>query len=101
MIYASFSLLKQNFSIILVAVDNRFLIYADTFLGWLHSVDMGGIQDVEEIHAAFIFRIEMCKMGEFLCIYTFMLRKITGEGWALVSRMCHRGSGPGNSCFVE
>jgi hypothetical protein len=37
-------------------------------LGWLYCVAVGNVANVSEVHAAFIFRVEVCRVGEFLCI---------------------------------
>jgi hypothetical protein len=43
---------------------------------------MGGFAEVSEIHAATIFRVEVCKMLKFLCILLYMIpfRKTSGVG---------------------
>jgi hypothetical protein len=43
-------------------------------------VDVSNVTDVSELHAASIFRVEMCKVGEFLYMYRTLLRKQLGEG---------------------
>jgi hypothetical protein len=47
-------------------------------LGWSYRVYVENIADISEAHAAPIFSVEECRMGEFLCISFF--RKATGEG---------------------
>jgi hypothetical protein len=43
-------------------------LYVDlnSALNSLHCVDMDSVSDVLEVHAASIFRVEVCKVGEFL-----------------------------------
>jgi hypothetical protein len=41
-------------------------------LGSKHRVDMGSISDVPDMYAASIFRVEMFRMGDFLCVTRFM-----------------------------
>jgi hypothetical protein len=35
-------------------------------LGWLHHMDEGSVTDVSEVHAAFIFTVEVYRVEEFL-----------------------------------
>jgi hypothetical protein len=39
------------------------------FLGLLQSVDAGGDVDVSEVHAASLFRIEVCRLFRSVCAY--------------------------------
>jgi hypothetical protein len=36
--------------------------------GWFHYVDVADVTDISEVHAAFILRFRVCKVGEF-CVY--------------------------------
>jgi hypothetical protein len=35
-------------------------------LGWLHCMDEGSVASVSEVHATFIFTVEVYRVGEFL-----------------------------------
>jgi hypothetical protein len=48
----------------------------NSVLGWLYRLYVSNIADISEAHAASIFSVEECKMGEFLCIF----RKATCDG---------------------
>jgi hypothetical protein len=37
-------------------------------LGLLCCVGVGNVAEVLEVHTAFTFRVEMCRVGEFLCL---------------------------------
>jgi hypothetical protein len=48
----------------------------------LHRVDVGDVANLSKVHAASIFRVEVCKLGEFLCIYGILFQEIRAEaGW--------------------
>jgi hypothetical protein len=38
-------------------------------------VDVGSVADVSEAHPACIYRVEVCKVVEVLCIYRFVFKK--------------------------
>jgi hypothetical protein len=38
--------------------------------GWFHYVDVAEVTDISEVHAAFILRFRVCKVGDFMCRYT-------------------------------
>lgn len=40
----------------------------NSFLGFLRNVDVGAVAIALELNAVSIFRIEVCKVGEFWCI---------------------------------
>jgi hypothetical protein len=40
----------------------------DSVLGLLHHVNVGDVADVSEVYTTSIFRVEVCKVCEFLCI---------------------------------
>jgi hypothetical protein len=40
--------------------------------GALHRLDVGTEAVVSEVHAATIFRVELCKMSRCLCMYVFV-----------------------------
>jgi hypothetical protein len=42
---------------------------------WLHHVGVGSMTDVLEMHATSNFGIEVCRVGEFLCLCRSVLRK--------------------------
>jgi hypothetical protein len=48
---------------------------SNSILGLLNIVDMGNAADISEVHAAFIFRSEVIKLGEFLGMYGIPFRK--------------------------
>jgi hypothetical protein len=41
---------------------------ASSVLGRLYCVAVGNVANVSEVHAAFIFRVKVCRVIEFLCI---------------------------------
>jgi hypothetical protein len=51
-----------------LTVDSNFI------LGLLHCMAVGNVGDVSEIYNASIFRVKVCKVGEFLCICRFVLK---------------------------
>jgi hypothetical protein len=54
-----------------LTVDSNYI------LGLLHCMVVGNVGDLSEIYNASIFRVKMCKVGEFLCICRFVLKKHT------------------------
>jgi hypothetical protein len=50
-------------------------------------MDVGSAVNISEVHAASIFRIEVCRVGEILCSYRFIFRKEPCGG-GLVPRSC-------------
>lgn len=53
----------------------------NSFLGFLRYVDVVAVTIVLEINAVSIFRIEVCKVGEFWCICMgSCFQKTMGEG---------------------
>jgi hypothetical protein len=47
-------------------------------LGWLHHVDVVIVSDISGVCAVFIFRVGICRVGEFLHMYMFMFLKTMG-----------------------
>lgn len=45
-----------------------FTVSIDSSLECLHCVDVGSFLDVLEVHAGSVFRVELCRVGEFPCI---------------------------------
>jgi hypothetical protein len=55
-------------------------------------VDVGNIADVSQVHAASIFRVEVCRVGEFLCIYGLCFeRKLREKSGGLIPRPGQQG----------
>jgi hypothetical protein len=40
---------------------------------------VGSVADVSEVHAAAIFRINMCKVGEFVCMDMYIWKTSQGR----------------------
>jgi hypothetical protein len=49
------------------------------FWGFFHLVDVSDVADLSGVHAASIFRIEVCKMGEFVYIKDTVSENNVGE----------------------
>jgi hypothetical protein len=49
---------------------------------------MDGVAEDSEVNVASIFRVEICRIDEFLCIYKFMFRK-TKMGRERVGISCY------------
>jgi hypothetical protein len=45
-----------------------FIVDVDSILGISHCVDEDSVADISNVHAASIFRVEMCTVDEF--VYT-------------------------------
>jgi hypothetical protein len=59
----------------------------DSVLGSVHCVDVGGVTDVSELHAASIFRGELSVVCECLCRYRVSVQQLHRRrmgGWCLV-----------------
>jgi hypothetical protein len=55
-------------------------------------VVVGEVSDVSDVHAASIFRVDVCRLCGQLCVYPYhAVLKIDVEGemkWGLVPRLC-------------
>lgn len=59
-------------------------------------MDVGVDANVSTVHPASIFSVEVCKLGEFVCIYRILLQEITGEaGWGWLSSV------PTENCLLR
>lgn len=50
-------------------------------------MDVGSVTGVSEVHAAAIFWVEICMVGDFLCTYSFMFG---GGGYKLTPHSCQQ-----------
>jgi hypothetical protein len=48
---------------------------ANSVLVLLHRVDVAVVSDISEVDTAAIFRVEVCKMREYLYLYSIMFLK--------------------------
>jgi hypothetical protein len=48
---------------------------------------VGNVADVSDIRATSVFRDELSRVGEFLYMYSFMLRKNRVDDWGLMPRL--------------
>jgi hypothetical protein len=53
------------------------MIDVNSVLGLLHPMVLGNVVDFSEIHAVFVFMVEV--FGEFLCKYGVLFRKGMGD----------------------
>jgi hypothetical protein len=69
-------------------------------LGWLGRVDVGNVASILEAYTASIVRVQMRRVGEFLCICRFMFRKTYGGGgiWGWWPVWASKNCGQGKSC---
>jgi hypothetical protein len=40
-------------------------VEGNTIFGWFHCADVAEVTGISEVHATFIFRVKVCKVGEF------------------------------------
>jgi hypothetical protein len=63
-------------------------INVNSVCGCLHHADMSDVANILEVHATSIFRFEVWRVDEFLCVYRLILQKTTrGKSgvWCLIS----------------
>jgi hypothetical protein len=51
-------------------------VYADSVLGSLYHMDVGSTANVLEVYAASIFRVEVNRISQCLCIYRFWSNRL-------------------------
>jgi hypothetical protein len=61
--------------------SSRQLFYVNSYLGWLHCVDVCSVANILEVPAASIFRVKVCRVGRVVhvCKFWCLLKNYEGR----------------------